>query len=34
VLTTRHSDDFLYTRQELEALFRYANEQDVDNGGH
>jgi hypothetical protein len=26
--------DFAYARQELEALFRYANEQDVERGGH
>jgi hypothetical protein len=32
MLTTRHPVDFPYTRQELEALFRYANEQDVEKG--
>jgi hypothetical protein len=34
MLSTRHSVDFAYTRQELEALFRYAHEHDVDKGGH
>jgi hypothetical protein len=34
MLTTRHSVDFAYTRQELDALFRYANAHDVDKGGH
>jgi hypothetical protein len=34
VLSTCHRLDFHYTRQELEALFRYANEYDVDEGGH
>jgi hypothetical protein len=34
VLSTRHPVDFLCTRQELEALFRYANEHDVDKGRH
>jgi hypothetical protein len=33
MLTTRHPVDFPYTRQELEALFRLANEQDVEKGG-
>jgi hypothetical protein len=33
MLTTRHPVDFPYTRQELEALFRYANEHDVERGG-
>jgi hypothetical protein len=33
MLTTRHPVDFLYTRPELEALFRYANEHDVEKGG-
>jgi hypothetical protein len=33
MLTTRHPVDFAYTRQELEGLFRYANEHDVDKGG-
>jgi len=31
---TRHCVDFAYTRQELEALFRYAHEHDVEKGGH
>jgi hypothetical protein len=31
--TTRHPVDFPYTRQELEALFRYAHVHDVDKGG-
>ena len=31
--STMHPVDFLYTRQELEALFRYANEHDVERGG-
>jgi hypothetical protein len=30
--TTRYPVDFAYTRQELEALLRYANEHDVDVG--
>jgi hypothetical protein len=34
VLTTRHPVDFLYIRQELEALFRYANEHKVGQGEH
>jgi len=33
MLTTRHPVDFPYTRQELDALFRYANEHDMENGG-
>ena len=33
MLTTRHAVDFAYTRQELEALFRYAHEHDVEQGG-
>jgi hypothetical protein len=33
MLTTRHPVEFPYTRPELEALFRYANEHDVDKGG-
>jgi hypothetical protein len=33
VLTTRHAVDFTYARPELEALFRYANEHDVEQGG-
>jgi hypothetical protein len=31
--TTMHLVDFPYTQPELEALFRYANEHDVENGG-
>jgi hypothetical protein len=34
VLTIRHAVDFACTRQELEALSRYAHEDDVDKGGH
>lgn len=34
MLTTRHPVDFPYTRLELEALFRYAREHDVEKGGH
>jgi hypothetical protein len=33
MLTSRHPVDFLYTRQELEALFRLAHEEDVEAGG-
>jgi hypothetical protein len=33
MLTTRHPVDFAYTLQELQALFRYANEHDVERGG-
>jgi hypothetical protein len=33
MLTTRHSVDFPYTRPELDALFRYAHEHDVERGG-
>lgn len=33
MLTTRHAVDFAYTRLELDALFRYANEHDVEKGG-
>ena len=33
MLTTRHPVDFLYTRPELEALFRYARAHDVERGG-
>jgi len=33
MLTTRHAVDFAYTRQELDALFAYAREHDVENGG-
>jgi hypothetical protein len=32
MFTTRHPVDFAYTRQELEALFRYANEHNADIG--
>jgi hypothetical protein len=34
MLTTRHAVDFAYTRAELDAIFRYACEHDVDKGGH
>ena len=34
MLTIRHPVDFTYTPQELQALFRYAREQDVEHGGH
>ena len=34
MLTTRHPVDFAYTREELEALFRYARAHDVEQGGH
>jgi hypothetical protein len=34
MLTTRYPVDFAYTRQELDALFRYAHEHDVEKGGH
>jgi hypothetical protein len=34
MLTTRHPVDFPYTRPELDALFRYANDHDVERGGH
>jgi hypothetical protein len=30
--TTRHAVDFPYSRQELEALFRYAHDHDVEQG--
>jgi len=30
---TRHTVDFHYTRQELEAIFRLANAEDVEKGG-
>jgi hypothetical protein len=33
MLTTRHAVAFAYTRPELEALFRYANDHDVEQGG-
>jgi hypothetical protein len=32
--STMHRVDFAYTRQELDALFRYAHEHDVEQGGH
>jgi hypothetical protein len=31
--STMHAVNFPYTRPELEALFRYANEYDVERGG-
>jgi|SRR5215510_7203075 len=34
MLTTCHAVDFAYTPQELQALFRYACEHDVERGGH
>jgi hypothetical protein len=35
MLTTRHPVDFPYTRPELEALFQYARDHDVEKaGGH
>jgi hypothetical protein len=33
MLTTCHAVDFADTRPELEALFRYANDHDVERGG-
>ena len=33
MLTTRHPVDFAYTRPELEALFAYARQHDVERGG-
>ena len=33
MLTTRYPVDFAYTRPELDALFRYAREHDVEHGG-
>jgi hypothetical protein len=33
MLTTRHAVECAYTRQEIEALFRLAHEEDVENGG-
>ena len=33
MLTTRHPIDFAYTPQELQALFRYAHDHDVEQGG-
>ena len=33
MLTTRHPVDFPYSRQELDALFRYAHDHDVEKGG-
>jgi hypothetical protein len=32
--STMHRVEFPYSRQELEALFRLANEEDVERGGH
>ena len=32
-ITIRHPVEFAYTRQELEALFRLANEEDAEKGG-
>jgi hypothetical protein len=32
--STMHRVDFAYTRQEIEVLFRYAHEHDVEKGGH
>jgi len=34
MLMTRHPVDFAYTRQELDAISRYAHAHDVDRGGH
>jgi hypothetical protein len=33
MLTTRHAVDFAYTRPELAALFQYARDHDVEQGG-
>ena len=33
MLTTRHAVDFAYTRPELEPLFQYARDHDVEAGG-
>jgi hypothetical protein len=33
MLTTRHPVDFPYTRPELDALFQYARDHDVEKGG-
>jgi hypothetical protein len=33
MLTARHPVDFAYTRAELEAIFHYAREHDVEKGG-
>jgi hypothetical protein len=33
MLTTRHPVDFAYTHQEIQALFRYANDHDVEKDG-
>ena len=33
MLTTRHPIDFRYTCAEQEAIFRYAREHGVENGG-
>jgi hypothetical protein len=34
MLTTHHPVDFAYTRPELDAIFRYARQHDVEQGGH
>jgi hypothetical protein len=34
MLTTHHAVNFAYTPEELQALFRYAHEHDVERGGH
>jgi len=33
VFTTKHPVDFAYTRQELDALFNLAHQEDVEHGG-
>jgi hypothetical protein len=33
MLTTRHQVEFTYSRPELEALFQYARDHDVERGG-
>jgi hypothetical protein len=33
MLTTRHPIEFPYTRQELNALFQLANQEDMEKGG-
>src|SRR5688572_3792936 len=33
MLTTSHPVEFVYTRPELEALFQYARDHDVEKGG-
>lgn len=33
MLTTRHAVDLAYSRQDLDALFRYAHAHDVERGG-